>query len=136
MARGGMTYIKLKTYLYKDDMETIIISLPLLHMSKWNTMRIISGLSALVMIHQRLINCLQGVQIELITIIAVVLPNQPGRIILAGLTIILQSKYLIGFNFRYDGSPIFPEETQIWIFPRCFCRMVDFGRILYVRKRI
>ncbi|HET8735394.1 MAG TPA: TonB-dependent receptor [Pricia sp.] len=26
-------------------------------------------------------------------------------------------KYLLGFNFRYDGSPIFPEETRWGFFP-------------------
>lgn len=26
-------------------------------------------------------------------------------------------KYLFGFNFRYDGSPIFPEETRFGFFP-------------------
>ena len=26
-------------------------------------------------------------------------------------------KYMLGFNFRYDGSPIFPEETRFGFFP-------------------
>jgi TonB-linked SusC/RagA family outer membrane protein len=28
-----------------------------------------------------------------------------------------RNKYLLGFNFRYDGSPIFPEETRFGFFP-------------------